>query len=268
MLLNRQLNARDCYTHISMTDSRACVATSLIGLPEISFDTNEPCSVCTHTDPFCRHTHTVHTLLCSRVQPTAVTKVNCLPFASNNRNNYPSNHRNRKRKLCELNHVETNLKVVRNEICHVLGMKLKVAIIQFLLVLLGGHSYLAEGQDQPAGRISGARYLLYSANPGEGFNLRRDVHVRAATLVHELRKTGNWILVLPPWPHLYHWKSSFLQTDIKWERFFDVPSLNEYVPSIEFQDYLARKGRVIDEVYNSSLVVGPTSTSQHCPYWY
>ena len=92
------------------------------------------------------------------------------------------------------------------------------------------------------------RYLIYTVNSGEGFNLRRDVHMRAATLVNELRKKENWILVLPPWPHLYHWKSRFFQSDIKWERFFDVASLNEYVPSIEFEEYLAREGRVIDEV--------------------
>ncbi len=33
-------------------------------------------------------------------------------------------------------------------------------------------------------------YLLYSVNLGEGFNLRRDVHMRAATLVKELRDSG------------------------------------------------------------------------------
>lgn len=87
----------------------------------------------------------------------------------------------------------------------------------------------------------GERYFLYSVNRGEGFNLRRDVHMRAATLVNELRaRSGeNWILVLPPWPRLYHWKSRDVQhSHIKWEAFFDVPSLNRYVPSIEFEDYL------------------------------
>ena len=91
-------------------------------------------------------------------------------------------------------------------------------------------------------------YLLYSVNPGEGFNLRRDVYMRAATLVRELRKTEDWVLVLPPWPHLHHWKTNYLQTNLKWEKFFDLPSLNEYVPVIEFEDFLTKEGRTIDEV--------------------
>ena len=91
-------------------------------------------------------------------------------------------------------------------------------------------------------------YLLYSVNPGEGFNLRRDVYMRAATLVKELRKVEDWVLVLPPWPHLNHWRTKYLQSNLKWEQFFDLPSLNEYVPVIEFDDYLEREGRTIDEV--------------------
>ena len=94
------------------------------------------------------------------------------------------------------------------------------------------------------------RYLLYSVNPGEGFNLRRDVHVRVANLVKELREKEDWILVLPPWPHLYHWKSQFDQNNLPWGMFFDVSSLNEYVPSIEFitfDEYLQKVG-YIDEV--------------------
>lgn len=94
----------------------------------------------------------------------------------------------------------------------------------------------------------GTRYLLYSVNPGEGFNLRRDVYMRAATLVKELRKKEDWALVLPPWPHLAHWRTKYLQDNLKWEKFFDLPSLNDYVPVIEFDDYLNKEGRSIDEV--------------------
>lgn len=95
------------------------------------------------------------------------------------------------------------------------------------------------------------KYLIYSVNPGEGFNLRRDVHVRVATLVKELRKKEDWVLVLPPWPHLYHWTNRKIpQSNLKWETFFDLPSLNEYVPSIEFEDYLSVEGRSIDKVGN------------------
>ena len=72
--------------------------------------------------------------------------------------------------------------------------------------------------------------------------------MRAATLVKELRKMEDWVLVLPPWPHLHHWKTNYLQANLKWEKFFDLPSLNEYVPVIEFEDYLTKEGRTIDEV--------------------
>ncbi len=105
------------------------------------------------------------------------------------------------------------------------------------------------------------RYLLYSVNPGEGFNLRRDVYMRAANLVKTLRSegapstsegVGNWVLVLPPWPHLHHWRSRDLeQWSVRWERFFDVPSLNEYVPVIEFDDYVKREGTNLEEVRSS-----------------
>lgn len=39
------------------------------------------------------------------------------------------------------------------------------------------------------------RYLLYDVNPGEGFNLRRDVYMRMALLARRLRNQGDWILV-------------------------------------------------------------------------
>ena len=72
--------------------------------------------------------------------------------------------------------------------------------------------------------------------------------MRAAALVKELREKEDWVLVLPPWPHLPHWSTEHHQENIKWEKFFDLPSLNEYVPVIEFDDYLKKEGRSIDEV--------------------
>lgn len=95
-----------------------------------------------------------------------------------------------------------------------------------------------------------SRYFIYSVKSGEGFNLRRDVHMRAATLVKELRKKTreNWTLVMPPWPLLPHWKTTRQVVNLKWELFFDLPSLNEYVPTIEFDDYIHREGRNIDRV--------------------
>lgn len=85
---------------------------------------------------------------------------------------------------------------------------------------------------------------------GEGFNLRRDVHMRATTLVRLLQERSghDWVLVLPPWPRLYHWKTASSQVYEPWHKFFDLASLNEFVPSIEFDDYLEQNGHVIHEV--------------------
>lgn len=79
--------------------------------------------------------------------------------------------------------------------------------------------------------------------------------MRAASLVrmlHEQQPTGsrgNWILVLPPWPWLYHWKTTTGQIPFQpWSKFFDVPSLNQFVPTIELDEYLDRNGHVLNEV--------------------
>lgn len=90
------------------------------------------------------------------------------------------------------------------------------------------------------------RYLLYDVNPGEGFNLRRDVYMRIATLVKKLNKESKekeWVLVLPPWGPLYHWKTKNIgyQAQVNWSNFFDIPSLRKYVPVMELQDFLHGK---------------------------
>ena len=98
------------------------------------------------------------------------------------------------------------------------------------------------------------RYILYDVNPGEGFNLRRDVYMRMAVFVRKLNlddpDTG-WVLVLPPWGHLYHWQSRDLgrQIQIPWSQFFDVKSLNKYVPVIEFEEWIERAKGEVDSVY-------------------
>lgn len=80
---------------------------------------------------------------------------------------------------------------------------------------------------------------MYDVNPGEGFNLRRDVFMRVANLVKLLNEDEPWVLVLPPWGRLYHWKSQDLnQIKVKWSTFFDLASLREHIPVIEFEDYL------------------------------
>ncbi|XP_005111664.1 GDP-fucose protein O-fucosyltransferase 2 [Aplysia californica] len=96
------------------------------------------------------------------------------------------------------------------------------------------------------------RYLLYDVNPGEGFNLRRDVYMRIAVLVRNLNEDSPWILVLPPWGRMYHWKSKDVgqQIRIPWSTFFDLESLRRFVPVMEFADFLKiSPSKEINEVY-------------------
>ncbi|XP_055997368.1 GDP-fucose protein O-fucosyltransferase 2-like isoform X2 [Ostrea edulis] len=96
-----------------------------------------------------------------------------------------------------------------------------------------------------------ARFLLYDVNPGEGFNLRRDVYMRVANLVYLLNRERPWVLVLPPWVRMWHWRSRDVEQErLKWSAFFDVESLGKHVPVIELEDYIKRQdASAIDEVY-------------------
>ncbi|XP_071100851.1 GDP-fucose protein O-fucosyltransferase 2-like [Haliotis cracherodii] len=110
----------------------------------------------------------------------------------------------------------------------------------------------AGGHKVEFGEAKAPRYLLWDVNPGEGFNLRRDVYLRMANLVENLSEDSPWILVLPPWGPLYHWTNRHIdQSRIPWSLFFDVPSLRKYVPVIEFEDFLKvlPKPWLVDEVY-------------------
>lgn len=81
------------------------------------------------------------------------------------------------------------------------------------------------------------KFLLFEINFGEGFNLRRDVYMRIANTVRALRESGeNFVLVLPPWGRLHHWTR--MQVALPWRLFFDVDSLNRFVPVIEFEEFL------------------------------
>ncbi|XP_063984607.1 GDP-fucose protein O-fucosyltransferase 2 isoform X2 [Diachasmimorpha longicaudata] len=103
------------------------------------------------------------------------------------------------------------------------------------------------------------RYILYDVNPPEGFNLRRDVYVRMAVFIHNLNqadKIYQWNLVLPPWDHLYHWRSHDIgeQSGIPWGVFYDVPSLMRFIPVLEmhqfFKDYDSTNGVLtLDRVF-------------------
>ncbi|XP_036624849.1 GDP-fucose protein O-fucosyltransferase 2 [Trichosurus vulpecula] len=102
-----------------------------------------------------------------------------------------------------------------------------------------------------AAAARGRRYLLYDVNPPEGFNLRRDVYIRLASLLKTLLQTEEWVLVLPPWGRLYHWQSPDIhQVRIPWAEFFDLPSLNKNIPVIEYDQFIAESGGpFIDQVY-------------------
>ena len=97
------------------------------------------------------------------------------------------------------------------------------------------------------------RYILYDVNPGEGFNLRRDVYMRMAVFVRKLNLDSDtvWVLVLPPWGHLYHWQSRELghQIRLPWGDFFDIRSLDHYVPVMEFEEWKRKTDGVMDSVY-------------------
>jgi peptide-O-fucosyltransferase len=99
-------------------------------------------------------------------------------------------------------------------------------------------------------RGNNTKYLIYSVNPGEGFNLHRDVYMRAAIVVQNFREVlkEDWVLVLPPWRRMYHWKSNIPQSDLPWKLFFDLESLNEFVPVMEFEDFLEEAEYTVDQV--------------------
>lgn len=147
---------------------------------------------------------------------------------------------------------------------YVANLKTRCALFVFLSLLLvycSGHDQFDQDVFDPPGKqkitfgtAKPNRYLLYDVNVGEGFNLRRDVHMRVANLVKSLNKIEPWILVLPPWGHLYHWQTESLedkQVRIHWSLFFDIPSLSKHVPVMEFEEFLAVTGSkgVIDQIY-------------------
>ena len=83
-------------------------------------------------------------------------------------------------------------------------------------------------------------FILYSINPAEGFNLRRDVYLRMAIFLKNLRQAkgySNAHLVLPVFHHLYHWKSHFRQTNIFWNHFFDIDSLKLYTNVLDMWEF-------------------------------
>lgn len=128
--------------------------------------------------------------------------------------------------------------------------------MHFPLLLLVLGSIVFGSEDVTVSRVDSNKYsiasekkfLLYDVNFGEGFNLRRDVYMRVANTVRLLRDSGeNWILVLPPWGRLHHWQR--MEVALSWRLFFDLESLNRFIPVIEFEDFLDEtENRPIDQV--------------------
>ncbi|KAB7507203.1 GDP-fucose protein O-fucosyltransferase 2 [Armadillidium nasatum] len=94
----------------------------------------------------------------------------------------------------------------------------------------------------------GLRYLLYNINYGEGFNLRRDVYLRVANLIRNINDKESWILVLPPWGDLYHWRNTPRNIFFPWRTFFDIKSLQKWIPVIEFDEFFKDK-RHLDSAF-------------------
>lgn len=58
-----------------------------------------------------------------------------------------------------------------------------------------------------------------------------------ANAVRILREHGrNYILVLPPWGGLYHWNGGHLK--VPWAQFFHTESINQFIPAVEFHEFL------------------------------
>ncbi|KAK4007960.1 hypothetical protein OUZ56_013119 [Daphnia magna] len=115
--------------------------------------------------------------------------------------------------------------------------------ISFAVLVAFNVIRLQASQACDRGVVTGRNYLMYDLNPAEGFNLRRDVYIRIAVFVKRLQQHGDWVLVLPPWGPLPHWKSKDIGEQLKlpWKKFFNVESLVKYVTVVELSDLLSDK---------------------------
>lgn len=99
-----------------------------------------------------------------------------------------------------------------------------------------------------------AKYLLYKVQNGEGFNLQRDVFMRMAQVVLFGRAVGeDRTLVLPEWTFLPHWTVHEDSHALPWSTFFDVQSMKQVTPLIEFKEFLETEGPSIDLVIHLSF---------------
>ncbi|XP_055386490.1 GDP-fucose protein O-fucosyltransferase 2 isoform X2 [Condylostylus longicornis] len=101
-------------------------------------------------------------------------------------------------------------------------------------------------------------YILYEVNPSEGFNLRRDVYIRMAVFLKNLKtqdKFKSAKLVLPPFTKLFHWKSHDIQQDfITWKHFFDLDSLSIFTDIIDYDDFLEEIGLTFEDPLTIDII--------------
>jgi len=122
---------------------------------------------------------------------------------------------------------------------------------QLFMLMLVGTTVQTTAEDSQKQQ----KFIFYDVNPGEGFNLRRDVFMRIAVFVRNLNQVSinnTYNLVLPPWGRMYHWQSRELgvQEKIPWAKFFEVSSIRKFVPVMELEEFIEREANdVIDQVF-------------------
>lgn len=100
------------------------------------------------------------------------------------------------------------------------------------------------------------RFILYDVKMGEGFNLQREIFPRVGWVVWELNKKvrrrcgsafsagacSEWVLVLPPWCRVAHWRRS-TSKHVYWRELFDTHALkSSKVKVLEFDEYVKEVG--------------------------
>lgn len=130
-------------------------------------------------------------------------------------------------------------------------LSLKSGVLSLIIVVSAFTSEGANCQDSNPDTLSETvkRYISYDVSDSEGFNSRIDVFIRAATLLKLLPKKQNWVLVLPPWNHLVHWKSPLDQEHVSWKTFFNVESLEFLLDVIEMSEFLKMNRFKFDKVF-------------------
>lgn len=89
-------------------------------------------------------------------------------------------------------------------------------------------------------------FVLYDVNAVEGFNLRRDVYIRLAVFMANLRQNNaqyrNTYLVVPPFYRLYHWNFGSHHSEnsnqvVFWNHFFELNSIRQYTAVLDMWQY-------------------------------